>query len=240
MPVLSLEYHKICGMDMIALGVKTSNPEVILSPVALQQRCGPMAARTLLSLLLLLGVYDGASAQQAAYTLQPGDSIEISVLQDPNLNRKLLIAPDGMISFPLAGQIRAGGLTVKALETQLATRLSKNYLTPPQVTITLADVGRGGPVGGTVSSRIYVTGEVNSPGPYSINQGMTIMQALALSGGLSKFASKSRIQIHRRVAGKEDVFIFNYSDFLSGKNMENNIILKPGDLIIVPERGLFN
>jgi len=66
------------------------------------------------------------------------------------------------------------------------------------------------------------------------------MQAIALSGGLGKFASKSRIQIHRNVGGREEVFVFNYSDFLSGKNLESNIPLKPGDLIVVPERGLFN
>ena len=80
-----------------------------------------------------------SAAQETAYTLQPGDAIEISVLQEPSLNRKLVIAPDGMISFPLAGQVRAGGLTVKALESQLAKRLSKNYLAPPQVTVTLAE-----------------------------------------------------------------------------------------------------
>jgi len=224
---------------MIALGVKAWNPGVILSRVALQQRSAPIVARTLLPLLLLLGIYSVAGAQQAAYTLQPGDSIEISVLQDPNLNRKLLIAPDGMISFPLAGQIRASGLTVKALETQLATRLSKNYRAPPQVTVTLATIGAGGAMSGG-TSRFFITGEVNSPGAQVFIPGTTIMEAIASSGGLGKFASKSQIQIHRRVAGKEAVFIFNYSDFLSGKNLENNVLLKPGDLIVVPERGLFN
>ena len=224
---------------MIALGVKAGNPGAILSRVALEQRSVPIVARTLLPLLLLLGIYSVAGAQQAAYTLQPGDSIEISVLQDPNLNRKVLIAPDGMISFPLAGQIRASGLTVKALETQLATRLTKNYLAPPQVTVTLATIGAGGAMSGG-TSRIFITGEVNSPGPQVFIPGTTIMEAIASSGGLGKFAAKSRIQIHRRVAGKDEVFIFNYSDFLSGKNLENNILLKPGDLIVVPERGLFN
>src|SRR5262249_48371734 len=158
-----------------------------------------------LNLLILLGLCHQTGAQQGAYTLQPGDSIEISVLQDPSLSRKVLIAPDGMISFPLAGQVRAGGLTINALEAQLSAKLGKNFLTPPQVTVTLADTGA--PIGGSVASRIYITGEVNSPGPYSISPGTTIMQALALSGGLSKFAAQSRIQIHRRVAGKEAMFV---------------------------------
>jgi polysaccharide biosynthesis/export protein len=196
-------------------------------------------AGTILSVALMLGICCGASAQEAGYTLQPGDAIEISVLQEPSLNRKLVIAPDGMISFPLAGQVRAGGLTVQALEGQLAKRLSKNYLAPPQVTVTLAQTGTG-PIGGGAASRIYITGEVNSPGPYPISPGTSVMEAIALSGGLGKFAAKSRIQIHRNVAGKDEVFVFNYSDFLSGKNLDGNIPLKPGDLIVVPERGLFN
>ena len=197
------------------------------------------ATGTILSVALMLGICCGASAQQTGYTLQPGDAIEISVLQEPGLNRKLVIAPDGMISFPLAGQVRAGGLTVKALEGQLAKRLSKNYLAPPQVTVTLAETGTGA-IGGGAASRIYITGEVNSPGPYPISPGISVMEAIALSGGLGKFAAKSRIQIHRNVAGKDEVYVFNYSDFLSGKNLQGNIPLKPGDLIVVPERGLFN
>jgi polysaccharide biosynthesis/export protein len=206
---------------------------------AAKQLIALTATSSILCMSLLLGIGLGASAQEAGYALQPGDAIEISVLQEPGLNRKLVIAPDGMISFPLAGQVRAGGLTVKALEGQLAKRLSKNYLAPPQVTVTLAETGTGA-IGGGAVSRIYITGEVNSPGPYPISPGISVMEAISLSGGLGKFAAKSRIQIHRNVAGKDEVYVFNYSDFLSGKNLEGNIPLKPGDLIVVPERGLFN
>jgi protein involved in polysaccharide export with SLBB domain len=121
-------------------------------------------ARVILCVALLLGISCAASAQKAGYTLQSGNAIEISVLQDPSLNRKLVTAPDGVISFPLAGQVRTGGRTVKALESQLAKRLGKNYLAPPQVTVTLAETGAGAIGGGTASPRIYVTGEVNNPG----------------------------------------------------------------------------
>jgi polysaccharide export outer membrane protein len=86
------------------------------------------------------------------------------------------------------------------------------------------------------SSQVFVTGQVNNPGTYPITSGMTVMQAIALSGGFGKFAAKGRVQIHRR----EQVFLFDYSDFESGVNTAGNIPLQPGDVIVVPERGLFN
>ena len=194
--------------------------------------------RIILALALLFGIWTEAVAQQAGnYVLRAGDTIEVSVWNDPGLNRKLMIAPDGMISFPLAGYIRAAGLTIPALEKELTNRLRKNYKTDPKLSVTLADVGEGT---ASASSEIFITGEVNKPGNYAITPGMNIMQAIALSGGLGKFASKSKIQIHRRVHGTEQVFLFNYGDFESGKNLAGNIVVQPGDVIVVPERGLFN
>jgi polysaccharide biosynthesis/export protein len=191
--------------------------------------------RIILALALLWGVCTQAAAQQPEnYALQPGDTVEVSVLQDPTLNRNVIIGPDGMISFPLAGHFRAAGLTTQALESQLSKRLRKNYQTDPQVTVMLSGVKDN------AGSQVYITGEVNKPGNYALTPGTSVMQALALSGGLSKFAAKSRIQIHRRAAGSDQVFLFNYSDFESGKNLEGDIPLQPGDVIVVPERGLFN
>jgi polysaccharide biosynthesis/export protein len=189
--------------------------------------------RILLTLVVLLLSVSAEAQQPTAYTLQPGDKVDISVWQEPSLNRQIVIAPDGMISFPLVGHIRAAGLTVQALEKTLSKQLSKNYKTAPQVTVMLSEVTTGG------SSQIFVTGQVNNPGTYPITSGMTVMQAIALSGGLGKFAAKGRIQIHRRVSGNEQVFLFDYSDFESGKNLQGNIPLQPGDVIVVPERGLF-
>ena len=192
--------------------------------------------RQTIQILIVLGLFffTPAVAQQAGgYALQPGDKIDISVWQDASLNRSIVIAPDGMISFPLVGHIRAAGMTIQALEKVLSKRLSKNYQTPPQVTVTLSQVTEGG------LSQIFVTGQVNKPGPYPATAGMSVMQAIALSGGLGKFAAKSRIQIHRNVGGSEQVLLFNYSDFESGKNLQGNVTLQPGDVIVVPERGLF-
>jgi polysaccharide export outer membrane protein len=167
------------------------------------------------------------------YALQPGDAIDISVWQDPSLNRQTVIAPDGMISFPLIGQVKAGGKTIPVLEKEFSKRLSKNYKTPPQVTITLSALREGG------GAQVFITGEVNRPGPYPITPGMSVMQAIAMSGGFGRFAAKSRIQIHRRVGGNEQMFLFDYSDFASGRNPASDIVLQAGDVIVVPERGLF-
>ena len=172
-----------------------------------------------------------ASAQQTdSYVIQPGDALEISVLQDPKLNRQVVIAPDGMLSFPLAGHFKAAGKTLQALEKEFSKRLSKNYLTPPQVTVMLSSTGQN------PASQVFIMGEVNRPGPIPISPGMSVMQAIALSGGFGKFAAKGRIQIHRQ----DQVFLFDYSDFESGRNLQGNIPLQPGDVIVVPERGLFN
>jgi polysaccharide export outer membrane protein len=189
--------------------------------------------RLFITIVGLIALCQAASAQEASYALQSGDTVEVSVLQDPTLNRRVVIGPDGNISFPLAGHIKASGLTTEALEKTLAKRLSKNYQTPPQVTVMLSGTNENS------ESKIYVTGEVNKPGPYPASPGTSVMQAIALSGGLGRFAATSRIQIHRRVAGKDQVFLFDYDAFQSGTNPEGDIPLQAGDVIVVPEKGLF-
>ena len=189
--------------------------------------------RLCIAIVTFVMVCATAIAQETRYALQAGDTIEVSVLQDPTLNRRIVIGPDGNISFPLAGHLRASGLTAEQLEKTLAKRLSKNYQTPPQVTVMLSGTSENS------ESKIYVTGEVNRPGPYPMSPGTSVMQAIALSGGLGRFAATSRIQIHRRTAGKDQVFLFDYDAFESGKNLEGDIPLQPGDVIVVPEKGLF-
>src|SRR6516165_1106676 len=100
--------------------------------------------RIVFALAVLLGICTEAMAQQSQdYVLRAGDTVEVSVRFDPSLNRKLMVAPDGRISFPLAGYIRAAGLTIPGLEKELSNRLRKNFKTDPQVSVTLADVGEG-------------------------------------------------------------------------------------------------
>ncbi len=197
--------------------------------------------RALLVLLLVCVLSTAAGAQ----ALQAGDTIGISVLQDPKLDRQTVVDRAGMISFPLAGRIKAAGLTPQGLADLLTARLKPNYATGLDITVSLltppptsttpnqADLDLERP-------RIYVTGEVKAPGYFVYRPRTTVVQAIALSGGLGVFAAKKRIQVRRKIAGVESVYVFNYSLFEAGVDLEGNIDLQPNDVVIVPERGLFD
>jgi len=189
--------------------------------------------RVLLALLLLGLSLVTASAQQA---LRPGDAINISVWQDPKLDRTVVIGPDGYIGFPLVGQVRASGLTPRALEDVLRSRLSKSYTGQLDVTVALAAVNRE--LEDESKPKIYISGEVLRPGPLFARPTVNVAQAIALAGGLSPFAASRRIQIHRHVRGVDEILLFDYKAYQGGIEPNNNIALRSGDVIIVPERGL--
>lgn len=170
--------------------------------------------------------------------LRPGDTIQISVWQDPKLDRTLVVGPDGMISFPLAGHIRAGGITAQALEGIIKERIRKNYTGELDVTVSLAKPNED--TENDTKPRIYVTGEVLKPGAFTLKTGTNLVQAIALAGGLTPFAASRRIQVHRKVAGADSIFDFNFKAYQAGTDRDDNINinLRPGDIIIVPERGL--
>src|ERR1022692_2317230 len=132
-----------------------------------------MTMRVLLAVLLFCGFMTSAFAQLEP--LRPGDTLQISVWQDPKLDRKIVVRPDGMISFPLAGHIKAGGKTPQALEDVLRTRLQKNYSGQLDVTVSLADVNKDEEA--ETKPRVYITGEVLKPGPYPIKPAINVMQA---------------------------------------------------------------
>jgi polysaccharide export outer membrane protein len=193
-----------------------------------------MSMRLLLALLFCCGFLTSALAQLEP--LRAGDTLQISVWQDPKLDRTIVVGPDGMISFPLAGHIKAGGLTPQALENVLRTRLQKNYSGPLDVTVALGSVNKDEAV--ETKPRVYVTGEVLRPGPYIVRPTINVMQVIALAGGLSPFAARQRIQLHRKINGVDSIFIFDYNGYASGRVATENINLQSGDIIIVPERGL--
>ena len=185
---------------------------------------------------VLLALLTVVSAQAASYRLRVGDALSISVWQDPKLDRQVVVGPDGTIAFPLAGHIVAAGQTLQAVEAALSNKLKGNYNTALDVTVALtATVDKK-----AVDATIYVTGEVNKPGAFPLgNQPVNALQAIALSGGFSPFAATSRIVINRQSHGQELQFIFNYRDFESGRDLSGNIDLRAGDVVVVPEKGLF-
>jgi polysaccharide export outer membrane protein len=193
--------------------------------------------RILVTAFFLSLLASGASAQ----ALKSGDSLSITVLQDPKLDRTVVVDPSGEIAFPLAGHIRARGLTPQALENILKAKLKSNYKDESlDVTVAVASAPKDIPEE-DLKPKIFVTGEVIRPGSYVVRQPTTLMQAIALSGGIGPFAAKSRIQVRRRgPGGDETIFMFNYRAYEAGADLEGNIKLRAGDVILVPERGLFD
>jgi polysaccharide biosynthesis/export protein len=187
--------------------------------------------------LLLLGM--AVPMAHAQTTLKPGDTLNISVLQDPKLDRSVIIDPNGQIAFPLAGHITADGLTPQKLEKILKARLQRNYKEGDlDVTVAVANVARPDIPEEDLKPKIFVTGEILRPGPYNVRQATTLVQAIALAGGLGPYAAKSRIQVHRGSGAQETIFQFDYKAYQAGIDPEKNIPLQAGDVIIVPERGI--
>ncbi|TMV07263.1 polysaccharide export protein [Ruegeria sediminis] len=177
---------------------------------------------------------------QSSYQIKPGDALAVEVLEDPNLNRTVLVLPDGSITFPLVGSLRAAGKSVDALRSSLSSALATNFNAPPTVYVSVASIAPppfgaafpgGAPLGPTID--IYVTGEVGVPGKIAASEGTTILQALAEAGGLTRFAARKRIELRRA----DTRYLYNYDG--TGGSIKGSTILRPGDVIVVPARRLF-
>ena len=192
-----------------------------------------------------------AVAQSAVYALKPGDVVEITVLDDASLNRRALVRPDGMISMPLAGEVRAAGRTLIALQDDVATRLAASFVNPPNVTASLVAVAPARAPAAPKPPKVeeppapfsvYVLGEVRSPGRYEFNaeKPITVLQVLALAGGPATFAARTRIQIRRVEETGETTTLFDYDALETTAAAAPLQPLGDGDVIVVPERSLFD
>jgi polysaccharide export outer membrane protein len=158
------------------------------------------------------------------YLIGPEDVVEVMVWKNPDLSREVTVRPDGKISLPLIGDVQAAGVTVPQLTEQIAEKLQGFYKETPPVSIIVRQVN---------SYAIYILGAVRNPGRYVVKSGTTFLQAIALASGFTEFASTKKILIRRKVAGGEEAAMpVRYSDVVAGK--QQNIVLKPGDTIIVP------
>jgi polysaccharide export outer membrane protein len=177
-----------------------------------------------------------ALAQASGYRVQPGDELAVTVLEDETLNRQVLVTPDGRISVPLAGTVQAGGNSVGTIENVIADRLASNFAVRPSVFVSVVSVDEEG-----LLFPIFVLGEVLEPGQKEIEVGTTLLQAMALAGGPDRFAATKRIQLRRSdpATGQEKLYLFNYNAVERGGAIQSMITLREGDVIIVPERRLF-
>jgi polysaccharide biosynthesis/export protein len=162
--------------------------------------------------------------QGTPYTINPGDLLEISVWKEPDLQRQALVRPDGAFSFPLSGEIVAKGRTIEAVRRELTRRLEA-YIPDLVVTVTVAEI-RG--------NKIFVIGQVNTPGEFIVNPRVDVIQALSIAGGMTPFAQLNNIKILRRRNGKQTILNFRYNDIIKGQNLSQNILLEVGDVVLVP------
>ena len=160
----------------------------------------------------------------SGYLLGPEDVLLISVWKDEQLTREVVVRPDGMVSFPLVGDVAAEGRTVEELRIDLAKRLIK-YIPAVNVTVAVTKV---------LSYKVYVLGRVAKPGEYLVGHYTDVLQALSLAGGLTPFAAENDIKIVRRIRGQQQTFSFRYGDVRKGIDLEQNILLQRGDTVMVP------
>ncbi|MGO9513662.1 MAG: polysaccharide biosynthesis/export family protein [Steroidobacteraceae bacterium] len=158
------------------------------------------------------------------YQLRPGDVLQVSVWKETDLQAEVLIRPDGGMTFPLAGELRAAGHTVAELTSMLETRIRKFI---PDAVVTVAVKTAGG-------NRVYVVGKVNRPGDFPLTGPIDVMQALSLAGGATPFADTNGIRILRREGDRQISIAFRYNDIAHGRKLDQNILLKNGDTVVVP------
>jgi len=159
-----------------------------------------------------------------AYIVQPGDVLTISVWREKDLQGEVAVRPDGGINFPLAGDIVVAGKTIEQIQKDIAAKLTK-YVPDPVVTASVKQ---------SQGNKIYVVGKVNKPGEFASNRTIDVMQALSMAGGPNPYAAVNKIKIIRRINGEQKIFYFKYSRVEKGKDLEQNIILQGGDIVVVP------
>jgi polysaccharide export outer membrane protein len=187
----------------------------------------PFARGSALAAMALLAlVSSGADAQSVAadYKTHAGDQLEVSVWKEVDLQRTVLIRPDGKFSFPLTGEVQASGRSPDEIRVDIENRL-KAYIPEPVVTVTVTGVNGNG---------VYVIGQVNKPGSFIMNPQLNVLQALSLAGGTTPFAKLDDIIVIRRAGGSQRSLPFRYNKVSEGKDLADNIYLEAGDVIVVP------
>lgn len=185
---------------------------------------------------------------QSNYAVRPGDTLRIEVLEDATLNRNVIVLPDGRFSFPFAGTVGAGGRTLSQIERAVGSAIGSNFAAAPNIFASIVSLRQDAPSSevaadpeAAASISIFFLGEVSSPGGKAVPPKTTFLQALSLGGGFSNFAALKRVQIRRTDpnTGAQNLYTINYKALSRGAEMRSNIVLQEGDVILVPQRRLF-
>jgi polysaccharide export outer membrane protein len=159
----------------------------------------------------------------AGYTIGTDDVLSIVFWRDKDMSADVVVRPDGKISLPLLNDVDAAGLTPEQLRAKLTEAASK-FVTEPNATVVVKEIK---------SRKVFITGNVAKPGPYPLNGDMTVLQLVAVSGGLLEYADAKNILVMRNENGRQESYKFNYNDVTHQKHLEQNIPLKPGDTVVV-------
>ena len=160
----------------------------------------------------------------ARYEVQPSDVLQVSVWKEPDLTQQVIVRPDGAFSIPIVGDVNAVGKTVEELRLELVQALRRII---PDVVVTVSVIEIKG-------NKVYVIGQVNQPGEFIVNPRVDVIQALSLAGGTTAFASPSEIFVLRRDNGQQKRLPFNFEAVLRGRDLEQNVLLRSGDVVVVP------
>ena len=158
------------------------------------------------------------------YTIGSEDILTVVFWREKDLSTDVVVRPDGLITLPLINDVQAAGLTPEQLRTRLTVAAGK-FVTDPNVTVVVKAIN---------SRKVFITGQVTKGGPFPLGGPTTVLQLIATAGGLQEFAKGDKIVILRTENGKSTAFQFNYDDVVRGKNLQQNIELKPGDTVLVP------
>ena len=158
------------------------------------------------------------------YVIGPGDSLDINVWREPDFTRVVVVRPDGKITLPLIGDVVASGLTTSQLEKKLE-KLLEEYVEIPKVSVIITAAH---------NIRIYLIGNVASPGVLELTKPVTVLKAISIAGGLNEWAKQSKLRLIRNINGELKMYQIDYKAILEGRDPSQNIVLKPGDTIYVP------
>lgn len=158
------------------------------------------------------------------YVIGAEDVLGVVFWREPDISGDVTVRPDGRVTLPLIGELQAQGLTPLQLQAQVA-KAAARMLTEPNVAVVVRTIN---------SRRVFVTGHVTAPGAHMLKGPLTVLQAIALAGGLTEYADAKNILVLRVSAGRTERFQFNYKDAVRGKNLDQNIMLRPGDTVVVP------
>ncbi len=214
MSTLSAGLRRVFHTALVTLAlVGPAAAQVAPSPVASSKPAVPSAATA------------GGIEVPAEYVVGPSDVLGIVFWRDADMTGDVTVRPDGRITLPIIGDINTLGLTPEQLRDQIVKSSKKLFVEEPSVTVVVRTIN---------SRKVYITGQVTTPGAHVLTGSLSVMQLISLAGGLTEFAKKKDITVMRTENGQPTVLPFNYQDVSKGRNLKQNVVLRPGDVVVVP------